>query len=122
MLAVGAMPLLVDRLSGNHAESVRHACAVTLGYLTYNRTAARQLLAACRNTPGLYDRLVLNMGPGARINPEFSSEFERQRIVGLPCLRLFDRLYSCSLEDVSIPYFQNDYTMILQAASVVGFQ
>lgn len=61
--------------------------AVTLGYLTFNRTAARMLLVACRNTPGLYEKLEKNIGKNPKISKEFTEEFRRAKSVGLPCLR-----------------------------------
>jgi len=87
MLAVGALPVLTDRLMNDDSEAVRHSCAVTIGYLTYNRTAARLLFAACRNTPRLYDQIVTSMGPAAKLSPDFVSNFEYARKVGLPCMR-----------------------------------
>jgi len=87
MLALGALSVLTDRLMTDASEAVRHSCAVTLGYLTYNRTAARLLFTACRNTPRLYDQIVQSMGPSARLNADFVTEFECARKIGLPCLR-----------------------------------
>jgi len=87
MLAVGALSVLTERLMNDGSEVVRQACAVTLGYLTYNRTAARLLFASCRNTPRLYDQIIRNMGPATRLNPIFVNDFECARKIGLPCLR-----------------------------------
>ena len=86
MIIVGAIELLIQHLFSEN-DQVRFACAVALGYLTYNRTATRRLLVACRNTPGLFDRLMDNIGKNPKISPEFTDEFKRQRIIGLPCLR-----------------------------------
>jgi len=87
MLAIGALSVLTERLMSDASEAVRQSCAVTLGYLTYNRTAARHLFAACRNTPRLYDQIITSMGPAARLNPDFVTEFECARKIGLPCMR-----------------------------------
>ena len=67
---------------------LRFACAVCLGYLTFNRTAARKLLVACRNTPGLYEKIMENIGPKPRISKEFTDEFKRALTIGLPCMSL----------------------------------
>jgi len=88
MLAVGALDVLTGRLMSDSSETVRHACAVTLGYLTYNKTAARLMFTACRNTPRLYDQIITCIGPGAKLNPDFVTEFQCARKVGLPCMRL----------------------------------
>ena len=87
MLAIGALSVLTERLMSDASEAVRQSCAVTLGYLTYNRTAARHLFAACRNTPRLYDQIITSMGPAARLNPDFVTDFQSARKVGLPCMR-----------------------------------
>lgn len=87
MVTVGAIQLLSDRLSSSN-DQVRFSCAVALGYLTYNRTATRYLLSACRNRPGLYERLMSSIGKNPRINSEFVEEFRRAKIIGLPCLSL----------------------------------
>ena len=89
MLAVGALSVLTDRLMTDASETVRHSCAVTLGYLTYNKTAARLLFAACRNTPGLYDQIITQIGPAARVNPDFITDYKCARKVGLPCMRYY---------------------------------
>ena len=86
MITSGSIDLLVDRLVSPN-DQVRFNCAVALGYLSYNRTAARMLLMSCRNTPGLYDLIMDNIGPNPKINPDFTDDFKRAKIVGLPCLR-----------------------------------
>ena len=86
MVTVGAIDLLLERLHDAN-DQVRFHSAVALGYLSFNRTAARQMLTACRNTPGLYDRLLKNIGKHPKICKDFTEEFERAKIVGLPCLR-----------------------------------
>lgn len=83
MVTSGAIDVLVDKLSSQN-DQVRGACAVALGYLTFNRTAARILFSACRNTPGLYKKLEENIGKNAKISQEFVQDFKRAKIVGLP--------------------------------------
>nr|XP_022304477.1 ankyrin and armadillo repeat-containing protein-like isoform X4 [Crassostrea virginica] len=89
MVTSGAIDVLVDKLSSQN-DQVRGACAVALGYLTFNRTAARILFSACRNTPGLYKKLEENIGKNAKISQEFVQDFKRAKIVGLPsqCLEI----------------------------------
>lgn len=43
MITSGAVEFLVNHLQAPN-DQVRAACAVALGYLTFNRTAARMLL------------------------------------------------------------------------------
>lgn len=83
MVTTGAIDVLVEKLSSRN-DQVRSACAVALGYLTFNRTAARILFSACRNTPGLYKKLDENIGKNAKISQEFVQDFKRAKIVGLP--------------------------------------
>ncbi|XP_065929233.1 ankyrin and armadillo repeat-containing protein isoform X4 [Magallana gigas] len=89
MVTTGAIDVLVEKLSSRN-DQVRSACAVALGYLTFNRTAARILFSACRNTPGLYKKLDENIGKNAKISQEFVQDFKRAKIVGLPsqCLEI----------------------------------
>ena len=87
MLAVGALSVLTDRLMSDASETVKHSCAVTLGYLTYKKTAARVLFSDCRNTPGLYDQIITQIGPAAMISSDFITDYECARKVGLPCMR-----------------------------------
>lgn len=84
MVTVGLLDLLVSRLSTSENSQVRNAVAVTLGYLTFNPTAARLLFATCRNIPGLYNKLMKNIGFHPKINSKFEDNFRRARLVGLP--------------------------------------
>jgi len=83
LVSAGAIDELVERLSSTN-EQVRSAVAVALGYLTFNKTAARLLLGACRNTPGLYKKLMDNIGKDAKISSDFIENFKRAKTVGLP--------------------------------------
>lgn len=86
IITSGAVDILITHLFSENIE-VRAAAAVALGYLTFNRTATRMLLIATRNTPGLYKRLMDNIDKDAKIASDFTEEFNRQQIVGLPALR-----------------------------------
>ncbi|KAK7484931.1 hypothetical protein BaRGS_00023851, partial [Batillaria attramentaria] len=89
MITTGAIDLLVNHLSSESVQ-VRNAAAVSLGYLTFNKTAARILFSTCRNTPGLFNKLTDNLGGDARISEQFVNDFQRAKLVGLPsqCLEI----------------------------------
>ena len=86
MITSGAVDILIGHLNSENVE-VRCSSAVALGYLTFNRTATRLLLIATRNTPGLFQRLMENLDKDGKISKDFTEEFKRQEIVGLPALR-----------------------------------
>jgi len=86
MVTTGAIDILIIHLSSKESL-VRQSCAVALGYLTFNKTAARHLLSCCRNTPGLYDNLVDNIDHDAKISDEFCKDFKRAKKIGLPSQR-----------------------------------
>lgn len=79
------MDALLSNLSSSN-EEVRSSVAVALGYLSFDRTAARLMLQACRNTPGLLESLVSNLGNG-KISMEFMDEWKQTKIIGLPSAR-----------------------------------
>lgn len=83
MVTTGAIDKLVKKLESKN-ELVRSAVAVALGYLTYNPTAARKLLSACRNTPMLYKKLMKSIGTDAKISENFIENYKRAKTVGLP--------------------------------------
>lgn len=83
MLTLGALDILTAHLESTNNE-VRFTAAVTLGYLTFNRTASRLLLSQCRNSATLYDKLMKNIGEKPKISVEFLQDFERHKMVGLP--------------------------------------
>ena len=83
MVTLGALDLLVAHLESPNNE-VRFTSAVTLGYLTSNRTAARLLLSQCRNSAHLFEKLMQNIGENPKISKEFLQDFERHQMVGLP--------------------------------------
>lgn len=76
--------LLANLSSPN--EEVRSSVAVALGYLSFDRTASRLMLQACRNTPELLESLVDNLGNG-KISVEFMDEWRQTKIGGLPSAR-----------------------------------
>ena len=83
--SAGAVDNLVQNLHSQNSQ-VRGSAAVALGYLTFNSTAARLLLSACRNMPGLFDSLKSNLGHG-KLCMAFVDEWQRNVQVGLPCNR-----------------------------------
>ncbi len=86
MVTVGAIDLLLGKQFSDN-DQVRFHSAVALGYLSFNRLAGRQMLTACRNTPGLYDKFMKSIGKRPKISRDFMEEFRRAKAVGLPCLR-----------------------------------
>ena len=66
---------------------VRFAAAVCLGYMTHNKTAARSLLVLCRNTPGLFEVFMENIGKNPKISQTFVEDVRCAKTVGFPCLR-----------------------------------
>ncbi|RUS87780.1 hypothetical protein EGW08_004445 [Elysia chlorotica] len=87
MITTGALDLLVKRLDSEN-DIVRNGAAVTLGYLTFNKTAYRLLFSQCRNNPGLFEKLMDNIGVDPRISQEFKDDFKRAKLIGLPCQAL----------------------------------
>lgn len=69
------------------STQVLTACANALGYLSFNRLAYRLLLVECRKNPYMYRALKGHLAKDAKINSKFTSEFNRQRRLGLPSLR-----------------------------------
>ncbi|XP_072542334.1 ankyrin and armadillo repeat-containing protein [Salminus brasiliensis] len=86
-VTMGAVEHLVAHLHSKD-EEVRTASASALGYLSFNRHAHRLLLAECRNCPLKYKLLMNHLAKDAKISRRFTSEFKRQRKVGLPSLSL----------------------------------
>ncbi|XP_077304819.1 ankyrin and armadillo repeat-containing protein [Lithobates pipiens] len=84
---LGTVECLCNHLKSEE-EEVRVACADALGYLSFNRTAYRQLLMECRNQPELYDLLINNLSKDGKISKDFIEEFDTQRRIGLPTLSL----------------------------------
>ena len=85
LCCLGSVEALLANLSSPN-EEVRSSAAVALGYLSFDRTASRLMLQACRNTPGLLESLVDNLGNG-KISMEFMDEWRQTKMVGLPSAR-----------------------------------
>uniref|UniRef100_A0A0L8GFV9 Uncharacterized protein n=2 Tax=Octopus bimaculoides TaxID=37653 RepID=A0A0L8GFV9_OCTBM len=90
MVTVGALEFLIKKLNTTSNPQLSSAVAVTLGYLTFNPTASRNLFTACRNMPGLYKTLIKNLKGDAKINSKFIDDFKMARDIGLPsqCLEI----------------------------------
>ncbi|TSW62336.1 Ankyrin and armadillo repeat-containing protein [Bagarius yarrelli] len=86
VVTLGAMEHLCAHLYSKDQE-VQTACAGALGYLSFNRFAHRLLLVECRKHPDTYRTLIDNLAKDANICCKFTSEFDRQRKLGLPSLR-----------------------------------
>ena len=63
---------------------VRETAAIALGYLSFDATALRVLLSACRANPSIVDKLLHR---STRINPNFVDAWQTAKISGLPSLR-----------------------------------
>ncbi|EDO43577.1 predicted protein [Nematostella vectensis] len=85
LITAGAVKALLQNLF-NANEEVRSSAAVALGYLSFDRTAERLMLVACRNTPGLFDALLRNLGSG-KIAMVFVDDWNQTKNVGLPSER-----------------------------------
>ncbi|BFY97941.1 hypothetical protein BsWGS_00981 [Bradybaena similaris] len=84
MVSVGVLDMLVTIL-GSDNIMVRSTAAVALGYLTFNKTAYRLLFSRCRNMPGLFERVLNNIGEHPHINEDFITDFKKAVAVGMPC-------------------------------------
>nr|XP_026696049.1 ankyrin and armadillo repeat-containing protein isoform X3 [Ciona intestinalis] len=86
IVQLGTVPKLVKKLKSAN-QQLRQAASQALGYLSFNRTASRELMAACRGTDGVYDSLINNIGPDGVVADEFVAEFKCQSAIGLPILK-----------------------------------
>lgn len=86
LITAGSVDALLANLSSPN-EEVRYSAAVALGYLSFDRKASRLMLQACRNTPGLLESLVNNLGNG-KISMEFMDEWKQTKMIGLPSASL----------------------------------
>lgn len=85
MITCDAVDILCDRLYSPN-DQIRFASAVTLGYLSFNRTASRILLHNCRNVPHLFKTLTSLLRPEAKISKQFIESFQTALELGLPKL------------------------------------
>ncbi|KXJ05225.1 Ankyrin and armadillo repeat-containing protein, partial [Exaiptasia diaphana] len=82
LITAGAVESLLKSLFSEN-DRVRISAAVALGYLSFNRTAERMMLVSCRNTPGLFDALISNLG-GGKVAMVFIDDWKETKSVGLP--------------------------------------
>ena len=107
MITCDAVDILCDRLyAPNH--QIKFASAVTLGYLTFNRTASRLLLHNCRNVPQLYTTLVSILRPENKISKQFVESYETAFELGLPKLLVKNKVkfYDSKKKNVEEPEFK----------------
>ena len=90
MITCDAVDILCDLLYAKN-DQVKFASAVTLGYLTYNRTASRLLLHNCRNVPKLFDTLMSLIKTEAKISSQFIESFHTALALGLPKLLVHNK-------------------------------
>ncbi len=85
MITCDAVDILCDRLYSPNNQ-IKFASAVTLGYLTFNRTASRLLLHNCRNVPTLFNTLMSILRQENKISSQFIESYETALELGLPKL------------------------------------
>ena len=86
IVAAGGVKLLLSNLASN-VEAVVASAAVALGYLSFNRTAAREMMTAMRNEPELFD-VFRHYTFNGKVSPQFLDSWTATRKVGLPALSL----------------------------------
>ncbi|RMZ92895.1 ankyrin and armadillo repeat-containing -like [Brachionus plicatilis] len=91
MLTCDAVDILCDRLYSPN-DQIRFASAITLGYLSFNRTASRLLLHNCRNYPHLYKTLMTIIPSNAKISKQFVQSFQTSLALGLPKLLVHNQV------------------------------
>lgn len=91
MITCDAVDILCDRLYSNN-DQIRFASAVTLGYLSFNRTASRMLLHNCRNVPHLFQTLMSIIRPETKISKQFVESFQTAKELGLPKLLVKNKI------------------------------
>lgn len=102
MITCDAVDILCDRIYSSN-DQIRFASAVTLGYLTYNRTASRLLLHNCRNVTKLYDTLRSILRPENKISEQFIESYETALKLGLPKMLVRNKV-SCYDPNVKKDY------------------
>ena len=91
MITCDEVNILCDRLFSSN-DQVRYASAVTLGYLTFNRTASRLLLHNCRNVPHLFDTLKSILRAENKISEQFVESYYTALELGLPKLLVKNKI------------------------------
>ena len=104
MITCDAVDILCDLLYSPN-DQIKFVSAVTLGFLTFNRTASRLLLHNCRNVTHLFDTLMSIMRPETKISQQFIESYQTALQLGLPKLlvrnkvKFYDTAKTANLED-----------------------
>ena len=104
MITCDAVDILCDLLYSPN-DQIKFVSAVTLGFLTFNRTASRLLLHNCRNVTHLFDTLMSIMRPETKISQQFIESYQTALQLGLPKLlvknkvKFYDTAKKANLED-----------------------
>lgn len=113
MITCDAVDILCDRLYSPNNQ-IKFASAVTLGYLTFNRTASRLLLHNCRNVPKLYNDMMSILKPGNKISRQFVESYETALELGLPKLLVKNQVkFYASTTKLDEPEFKGRFASIL---------
>ena len=91
MITCDAVDILCDLLYSSN-EQIKFTSAVTLGYLTFNRTASRLLLHNCRNVTHLFDTLMSIVRPETKISQQFIESYQTALKLGLPKLLVKNKI------------------------------
>jgi hypothetical protein len=91
MIACDVINILCDHLFSQN-DQIRFTSAITLGYLTFNRTASRLLLHNCRNMTTLYDQLISSLRPDSKISPQFIDSYKTALKLGIPKLLVRNKI------------------------------
>ena len=87
MVQSNIIDILSEKLFSKNKQ-IRFVSAVTLGYLTFNRTASRLLIHNCRNIENLYKNLIENLRDDSIINEEFLHNYDQVIKLGLPKVKI----------------------------------
>lgn len=109
MITCDAVDILCDRLYSTNNQ-IRFASAVTLGYLTYNRTASRLLLHNCRNVPVLFNTLMSILKSDSKISPQFVESYETALELGLPKLLVKRKVKFYESKEIEEPEFKGIFS------------
>ena len=85
MITCDAEDIQCDLLYSSN-DQIKFVSAVTLGFLTFNRTASRLLLHNCRNVTHLFDTLMSIIRPETKISQQFIESYQTALQLGLPKL------------------------------------
>ena len=110
MITCDAVDILCDRLYSPNNQ-IKFASAVTLGYLTYNRTASRLLLHNCRNVPQLYNTLISILKSESKISRQFVESYETAYELGLPKLLVKNKVKFYESKEIEEPEFKGKFNL-----------